>query len=162
MGLGVGIFLIAVGAILAFAVNATSGAVDVHTVGWILMGVGLVSVLLTLMFWQSWAGPGYWTRRRTTYVDDGPPAGATALERRLSDETASGPSRSITASAARSSSGGFSVARPPPNIPLSQRLSLREAKVSSTLPCASVSVLVPVVLRSFGPDHCAHRATLAR
>ena len=61
MGLGVGIFLIAVGAILAFAVNATSGAVDVHTVGWILMGVGLVSVLLALMFWQSWAGPGYWT-----------------------------------------------------------------------------------------------------
>ena len=75
MGLGVGIFLIAVGAILAFAVNATSGAVHVHTVGWILMGVGLVSVLLALMFWQSWAGQGYWTRRRTTYVDDGAPAG---------------------------------------------------------------------------------------
>jgi hypothetical protein len=74
MGLGVGIFLIAVGAILAFAVNATSGAVDVHAVGWILMGVGLASVLLALMFWQSWAGPGYLTRRRTTYVDEGPPA----------------------------------------------------------------------------------------
>jgi hypothetical protein len=39
------------------------------------MGVGLVSVLLALMFWQSWAGQGYWTRRRTTYVDDGAPAG---------------------------------------------------------------------------------------
>jgi len=38
MGLGVGIFLIAVGAILAFAVHSTSGAVDVHAVGWILMG----------------------------------------------------------------------------------------------------------------------------
>ncbi len=72
MGLGVGIFLIAVGAILAFAVHATSGAVDVHTVGWILMG----SVLIALMLWQSWAGPGYWTRRRTTTVDDGPPATA--------------------------------------------------------------------------------------
>ena len=76
MGLGVGIFLIAVGAILAFAVHATSGAVDIHTVGWILMGVGLASVLIALMFWQSWAGQGYWTRRRTTTVDDGPPAGA--------------------------------------------------------------------------------------
>jgi hypothetical protein len=32
MGLGAGIFLIAVGAILAFAVNATAGAVDVNTV----------------------------------------------------------------------------------------------------------------------------------
>jgi hypothetical protein len=73
MGLGVGIFLIAVGAILAFAVNSTSGAVDVQTVGWILMGVGLISVLIALMFWQSWAGPGYWSRRRT-YVDEGPPA----------------------------------------------------------------------------------------
>lgn len=43
-------------------------------VGWILMAVGLASILLSLLFWQSWAGPGYWTRRRTTYVDEGPPA----------------------------------------------------------------------------------------
>ena len=73
MGLGVGIFLIAVGAVLTFAVNATSGAVDIHAVGWILMAVGLLSVLLSMIFWQSWAGPGYWSRRRTTYVDEGPP-----------------------------------------------------------------------------------------
>ena len=82
MGLGVGIFLIAVGAILAFAVNATSGAVDVHTVGWILMDVGLASVLIALMFWQSWGGPGYWTRRRTTYVDERPPAAPLCSSRR--------------------------------------------------------------------------------
>jgi Na+/proline symporter len=75
MGLGVGIFLIAVGAILAFAVNSTSGAVDVQTVGWILMGVGLAGILIAMMFWQSWGGPAYWTRRRGTYVDDGPPDG---------------------------------------------------------------------------------------
>jgi hypothetical protein len=74
MGLGVGIFLIAIGAILAFAVNASSSSVDIDAVGWILMGVGLASVLLSLLFWQSWAGPGYWARRRTTYTDDGPPA----------------------------------------------------------------------------------------
>jgi hypothetical protein len=73
MGLGVGIFLIAVGAILTFAVNATSSSVNVDAVGWILMGVGLAGVLISLLFWQSWAGPGYWSsRRRTTYVDDGP------------------------------------------------------------------------------------------
>jgi hypothetical protein len=73
MGLGVGIFLIAVGAILTFAINAdTNGAVNIDTVGWILMGVGLVSVLLSMVFWSTWAGPGYWSRRRTTYVDDGP------------------------------------------------------------------------------------------
>ena len=74
MGLGVGIFLIAVGAILAFAVNATSGAVDINTVGWILLAVGFAGVLLSLLFWQSWAGPGYFTRRRT--VVDEPPAPA--------------------------------------------------------------------------------------
>jgi Domain of unknown function (DUF6458) len=74
MGLGVGIFLIAVGAILTFAVDAdTNGAVDLDVVGWILMGVGLASVLLSMLFWSSWAGPGYWSRRRTTYVDDRPP-----------------------------------------------------------------------------------------
>jgi hypothetical protein len=74
MGLGVGIFLIAVGAILTFAINAdTNGAVNIDTVGWILMGVGLAAVLLSMIFWSSWAGPGYWSRRRTTYVDDGPP-----------------------------------------------------------------------------------------
>ena len=75
MGLGVGIFLIAVGAILTFAINADTDAVNLDTVGWILMGIGLASVLLSMIFWSSWAGPGYWSRRRTTYVDDGPPAG---------------------------------------------------------------------------------------
>jgi ABC-type transport system involved in cytochrome c biogenesis permease subunit len=75
VGIPVSLILIAVGAILTFAVNQdSSSAVDVDAVGWILMGVGLVSILLSLLFWQSWAGPGYWSsRRRTTYVDDGPP-----------------------------------------------------------------------------------------
>ena len=73
MGLGVGIFLIAVGAILAFAVNSTGGPVDVNTVGWILMVVGLLGIVLSMLFWQSWAGPGYWTNRRRTYVEEEPP-----------------------------------------------------------------------------------------
>jgi hypothetical protein len=25
-----------------------------------------------MIFWSSWAGPGYFSRRRTTYVDEGP------------------------------------------------------------------------------------------
>ncbi len=72
MGLGVGIFLIAVGAILTFAVHASTSGVDINTVGWILMGVGLASVLLSLLLWSTWAGPGYWSQRRTR-VDEGPP-----------------------------------------------------------------------------------------
>ncbi len=68
MGLGVGIVLAAVGAVLAFAVSATVSGVNIHAVGWILLIVGIVGILLSMIFWSSWAGPGYFTgsRRRTT------------------------------------------------------------------------------------------------
>jgi len=72
MGLGVGIFLAAVGAVLAFAVSATVSGVNIHAIGWILLIVGIVGILLSMMFWSSWAGPGYFSRRRT-YIDEGPP-----------------------------------------------------------------------------------------
>jgi Domain of unknown function (DUF6458) len=74
MGLGVGIFLAAIGAILAFAVSATVSGVNVHAVGWILLIVGIIGIVLSMIFWSSWAGPGYWSgsRRRTTTVDEGP------------------------------------------------------------------------------------------
>ena len=74
MGLGVGIFLTAVGAILAFAVSATTSGINIHTVGWILMIVGIAGIVLSMIFWSSWYGPGYWQnggRRRTTTVDEG-------------------------------------------------------------------------------------------
>ena len=74
MGVGVSIFLIAVGAILAWAVHYSgNGAIDVNTVGYILLAVGGIGLLLSLVFWSSWGGPGG-TRRRTTVVDEGPPA----------------------------------------------------------------------------------------
>jgi len=73
MGLGVSIFLIAAGAILAWAVNASVSGVDIHAVGWILLVVGIVGAVLSMIFWSSWAGPGYWSRRRGPYVDEGPP-----------------------------------------------------------------------------------------
>ena len=64
MGLGVGILLIAVGAILAFAVHVTTnGVVDLHTVGWILIVVGIIGTTMSLVFWSSWMGPGYFSRR---------------------------------------------------------------------------------------------------
>jgi hypothetical protein len=71
MGLGVGIFLLAIGAVLAFAIHVNSnGAVDINTVGYILMAAGGLGILLSLIFWSSWAGPGYFSRRQTTV--DGP------------------------------------------------------------------------------------------
>jgi Domain of unknown function (DUF6458) len=66
MGLGASIFLIAVGAILAFAVTAEFTGIDIATVGWILMIVGAVGLLLSLIFWSSWGGVGTW--RRETIV----------------------------------------------------------------------------------------------
>ena len=69
MGFGVGLILTAVGAILAWAVTASPNGVNVHTVGYILLVVGIVGALLSLIFWSSWAGPGYFTRRERV-VDD--------------------------------------------------------------------------------------------
>jgi hypothetical protein len=73
MGLGVGIFLTAIGAILAFAVNTSVSGIEIKTIGWILMAVGILGIVLSMIFWSSWGGPGG-ARRRTTVVDDGPPA----------------------------------------------------------------------------------------
>src|SRR5437762_11724064 len=74
MGLGVSILLVAAGAILAWAVNADVSGVNIHTVGWILLVVGIVGAVLSMIFWSTWAGPGYWSgRRRGGYVDEGPP-----------------------------------------------------------------------------------------
>ena len=64
MGISVSVFLIAVGAILAFAVTATVSGVDLVAVGWILMIVGALGLVLSAIFWSSWGGVGA-TRRRT-------------------------------------------------------------------------------------------------
>jgi Domain of unknown function (DUF6458) len=78
MGLGLGIVLVAAGAILAWAVNVQTTGFDVNAAGYILLVVGVVAMLLSLVFWSSWAGPGYFTRRtvveeptrRRTVVED--------------------------------------------------------------------------------------------
>jgi beta-lactamase regulating signal transducer with metallopeptidase domain len=69
MGLGVSLILIAVGAVMAWAIHVSTSGFNIHTVGYILLAVGIVGALLSLVFWSSWAGPGYFnqggTRRRT-------------------------------------------------------------------------------------------------
>jgi hypothetical protein len=73
MGLGVSLVLIAIGAILTWAENASVSGLELDTIGVILMIVGLVGFLLSMLFWSSWGGPGYVTgRRRTAVVDDAP------------------------------------------------------------------------------------------
>jgi hypothetical protein len=54
MGIGVSIFLLAVGAILAFAVHVPSNGISLDTVGVILIILGLVGILASLVFWDDW------------------------------------------------------------------------------------------------------------
>ena len=68
MGIGVSLILIAVGAILTWAVTAEASGVDLTTVGVILMVVGLAGGLISLVFWSSWGGFGGF--RRDTVVHD--------------------------------------------------------------------------------------------
>ncbi len=60
MGIGGSIFLLALGAILAFAVNAHISGIDINVVGYVLMLAGLIGLIITIWFWNS--------RRRTTTV----------------------------------------------------------------------------------------------
>lgn len=70
MTYGASLLLVAVGAVLIWAVNATVSGVNVHAVGWILLIVGLVGFLLSLLFWGEYSF--YGRRRRVTTYDDGP------------------------------------------------------------------------------------------
>jgi hypothetical protein len=76
MGIGVSLILIAAGAILTWAVNATASGVDINAVGVILMVVGAVGLLISMLFWSSWGGYGVARGRRiTTYEESPPPPG---------------------------------------------------------------------------------------
>lgn len=70
MRLGAAVVVTAVGFILALAVHPTQPhAVNVNTVGWILVVVGLLGFIADLLLWESW-GPRYLRRR---YVAAPPP-----------------------------------------------------------------------------------------
>ncbi len=53
MGIGTSLFLIAVGAILYFAVNADISGLEISTIGLILMVVGIIGLLISLFFMSS-------------------------------------------------------------------------------------------------------------
>ena len=53
MGIGTSLFLIAVGAILYFAVNADISGIEISTIGIILMVIGIVGLLISLFFLSS-------------------------------------------------------------------------------------------------------------
>jgi hypothetical protein len=93
MGLPVSLLLIAVGAVLAFAVNQTSGSsVDLDVVGWILMGVGFFGLVLSLWWWEQF-GPGHWGWPRGAPADGPypPHRRGYAGRRRVVEEEEGGP-----------------------------------------------------------------------
>lgn len=70
VGIGVSIFLLAIGAILSFGINVesdSSGIFNLDTIGVILMVIGAIGMLLSMMFWSSWGGP---RREERTVVRD--------------------------------------------------------------------------------------------
>src|SRR5215218_6620448 len=77
MGIGASIFLIALGAILTFALDVNVGGVDIDVVGWILMAAGVIGLLFTTMIW----GP---RRRASTTVTEEPAAYESTQDRTYS------------------------------------------------------------------------------
>lgn len=72
MTIGAGLILIAVGAILRFAISTVSThGFGIHTIGDILMLVGALGVVLWLLVWAPWAPRA---RSRRTVYRDVPPA----------------------------------------------------------------------------------------
>lgn len=61
MGIGTSIFLIAVGAILTFALETSVAGIDLDVVGWILMAAGVLGLIMTTLIWG---------RRRTPVADE--------------------------------------------------------------------------------------------
>jgi len=69
MGFGTSLFLIAVGAVLTFAVELDVQGLDLDAVGVILMVIGIIGLVASMVFWNSWGGFGG-ARRRTVVEDD--------------------------------------------------------------------------------------------
>jgi hypothetical protein len=73
MGIGAGILLIVVGAILTFAVDATVAGLNLDVVGWILMLAGAAGLILFLYFWHRGRAPRAVMTERRGYDDTGQP-----------------------------------------------------------------------------------------
>jgi sulfite exporter TauE/SafE len=66
MGLGTSIFLIALGAILRFAVHVSTSGFNLHTIGLILIIVGVIGLIISLLWMTVWSR----RRDRVVAVDD--------------------------------------------------------------------------------------------
>lgn len=58
MGISASLLLAAAGAVLIWAVDASSSGFNIHTAGVILLVVGIIGFVVSLFFWSSWGGFG--------------------------------------------------------------------------------------------------------
>ena len=61
MGIPVSLILIPSGAILTWGVTDEPSGLNLDAIGVILMVIGIVGLVLTLLLWRSWWGPGHWS-----------------------------------------------------------------------------------------------------
>ena len=76
VSLGTSLFLIALGAVLRFAVSVSTHGFSIHTIGVILMIVGGVGLIISLLWMTAWRERRAARSRyadRTEYVDAPPP-----------------------------------------------------------------------------------------
>ena len=69
MGIGTSIALIAIGAILKWAVTATVSGISIHTIGTILLIVGIIGLIVSLIITANVFGPRDRTVVRDRYVE---------------------------------------------------------------------------------------------
>ena len=70
MGIGIGIFLIAVGAIIVFAVDVDIPGVENFSLGWILIACGLLAIILGLVMNQQRAHTSHTSRVEERRIED--------------------------------------------------------------------------------------------
>jgi hypothetical protein len=85
MGIVASLLVIAVGAIMRFAVTVAGHGFNIHTAGVILIIVGIIGAILSIGYWASWGGfggsgfGGTGVGRRTTVVRSESPVGTTVV-----------------------------------------------------------------------------------
>ena len=70
MGFGTSLFLLALGAILAFAVEVDVQGFNLDAVGVILMIVGVIGLIASVAYWRTWGGFNTFARRRRVVEED--------------------------------------------------------------------------------------------
>jgi hypothetical protein len=67
VGIGIGTIVIADGAVHAWALDGPTAGSNAQTIGYGLLALGIAVVLVSLVFWSSWAGRGYFARAERLY-----------------------------------------------------------------------------------------------